>query len=105
MVDLGGKGTQFHAIHFATRLIPLAQAYHYRASGHVYEEYQESLAAGLYARAHGIVLDRLASEAILREDVGVLRKLLEAINDEDVPEWENGGGVSCGSKRLWQHEN
>ena len=70
------------------------QAYHHRASGHVFEEYEESLAAGLDDRAHEIVLDRLASEAILREDAGVLRKLLAAINDENVPEWENGGGVS-----------
>lgn len=70
------------------------QAFNYRTNGEVYEEFLVSLEAGLFNRAHGIVVDRLASEAILREDVAVLERLLEKLPDEAVDEWDEGGGVS-----------
>lgn len=60
----------------------------------MYREYLASLEAGLFNRAHAIVLDRLASEAILREDVAVLQRLLDKLQDEAVDDWERGGGVS-----------
>lgn len=60
----------------------------------MYEEFLVSLEAGLLNRAHGIVVDRLASEAILREDVAVLQRLLEKLQDKVVDDWEKGGGVS-----------
>ncbi|KAI5450447.1 hypothetical protein NCC49_003070 [Naganishia albida] len=70
-----------------------AEAFNYRTNGEVYEEFLVSLEAGLFNRAHGIVVDRLASEAILREDVAVLERLLEKLPDEVVDEWDKGGGL------------
>lgn len=60
----------------------------------MYREYVVSLEAGLFGRAHDVVINRLASEAILREDVAVLQRLLEKLQGEGVAEWEKGGGVS-----------
>lgn len=39
-------------------------------------------------------MDRLASEAILRDDVGLLKKLLAELENENVENWANGGAVS-----------
>lgn len=60
----------------------------------MYREYLAFLEADLFNRAHGIVVDRLASEAILREDVAVLKRLVEKLQDGAVDDWEKGGGVS-----------
>lgn len=47
--------------------------------GSVYEEYHALVDANLYNRAHRILLDKLAPEAILRDDLALLRRLCEPI--------------------------
>jgi hypothetical protein len=93
-VDCWSKGTLDSGRQVGQWLIHHSQAFHHRGNGQVYQEYLASLEAGLFDRAHSVVLDRLASEAILREDMGVLRKLMESLEDQSVSDWENGGGVS-----------
>ncbi|KAJ9092013.1 hypothetical protein QFC21_006993 [Naganishia friedmannii] len=70
-----------------------AKAFHYHAQGEIYFEFLTSLEAGLFNRAHAILVDRLASEAILRDDVGLLKKLLTELEDENVENWANGGAT------------
>jgi nuclear pore complex protein Nup98-Nup96 len=52
-------------------------------------------------RAHRIVLQRLAPEVILREDIGLLRKLLADLEDARIVDWHKGGQVSVWCMRAW----
>lgn len=44
-------------------------------------------------RAHCIVVQRLAPEVVLREDMGLLRRLLSGLEDARVTDWHKGGQV------------
>ena len=72
----------------------LLQANLYASQGNVYSEFLSCKQAGLMDRAHNIVVQRLAPEVILREDVGLLRKLLAGLEDARVADWHKGGQVS-----------
>ena len=58
-------------------------------------EFKELLQADLSDRAHRILKDKLAIEAILRGDDGLLKKLCLLFEGREPPEWEYGGQVSC----------
>lgn len=60
------------------------------SSGVVYQEYHAVVDAKLWSRAHRILIDKLAPEAILRDDLVLLRKLCEPIQDKP-EEWQYGG--------------
>jgi hypothetical protein len=64
-----------------------------RDDGNIYEEYQHLLRAGLFDRAHGVVLTDLAPEAIIRRDNDLLRRLVEPLADKEVETWNHGGKV------------
>lgn len=54
-------------------------------------------------RAHRIVLQSLAPEVILREDIGLLRKLLADLENARIVDWHKGGQVSVRFMRTgWQ---
>ena len=56
-------------------------------------EYFELAKAGLYDRAHRILVDKLLPEAILRDDLELIKRLCETIGGK-VQGWEYGGQVS-----------
>jgi hypothetical protein len=58
-----------------------------------YGEYNELVKAGLYDRAHKILIQYLAGEAVLREDLGLLRRLCGMVEGK-ANGWEYGGKVS-----------
>lgn len=49
------------------------------SSGSVYNEYHALIDSKLYNRAHRILLDKLAPEAVLRDDLTLLRRMTEPI--------------------------
>ncbi|KAJ9120885.1 hypothetical protein QFC22_002820 [Naganishia vaughanmartiniae] len=78
---------------FLVNLLCVPASWVAEAKGEIYSEFLASLEAGLFNRAHGIFIDRLASEAVLRDDVGLLKKLLAELEDENVEDWANGGST------------
>lgn len=66
-------------------------------------EYHALLQAKLYDRAHKILVEKLAPEAVLRDDKILLRRLCSKLESKGVSGWEYGGKVSGqrkGSGRL-----
>lgn len=66
-------------------------------------EYHALLQAKLYDRAHKILVEKLAPEAVLRDDKVLLRRLCSKLESKGVSGWEYGGKVSDqrkGSGRL-----
>lgn len=51
------------------------------------------MAAEQFTLAHGIVVIELAPEAVLRNDMNLLRKLFEPFRGQAVSGWEAGGEV------------
>jgi len=51
--------------------------------------------AGLHDRAHRILVDKLAPEAVIRDDLVLLRRLCEPLEGKNPDNWEFGGKVSC----------
>jgi nuclear pore complex protein Nup98-Nup96 len=63
------------------------------SQGDAFEEYHSLLKAELWIRAHRILVDKLAPEAILRDDLVLLRRLCNPLVGK--PDgWEYGGQVS-----------
>jgi nuclear pore complex protein Nup98-Nup96 len=60
------------------------------SSGDAWGEYHSLLKAELWARAHRILIDKLAPEAVLRGDLGLLGRLCEGLVGK-VDGWEYGG--------------
>lgn len=66
-------------------------------------EYHAHLQAKLYDRAHKILVEKLAPEAVLRDDKVLLRRLCSKLEDKGVSGWDYGGKVSDqrkGGERL-----
>jgi nuclear pore complex protein Nup98-Nup96 len=62
------------------------------SDGDAYGEYHALIGAGLWRRAHRILVAKLAPEAVLRGDMPLLRKLCEPLVSK--PDgWEYGGKV------------
>lgn len=62
----------------------------------MYEEYKLLLAAEQYTGAHFVAINALAPEAIIRDDLDLLNKLLQPFENVDisVDNWSSGGKVS-----------
>lgn len=69
------------------------QAFAAKYNGDVFLEYQLLLGAKQLDEAHGIVVLELAPEAILRNDLVMLRRLLEPFDPRLVSDWNQGGKV------------
>ena len=74
-------------------------------NGDVFLEFELRLAAKDLNGAHDIVVSELAPEAVLRGDLGVLRRLLQPLTPDVVVNWDVGGQVSrsrllCGAMLI-----
>lgn len=67
-----------------------ARACHLSAQGAAFDEYHALVDAKLYERAHRILLDKLAPEAIMRKDLALLAKLCRPV-DGRPDGWQYGG--------------
>ncbi|KAI0318527.1 nuclear protein 96-domain-containing protein [Amylostereum chailletii] len=70
-----------------------AKAIHELSNGNVYEAYQLYLQAGLYNAAHEIAVLELAPEAVIRDDMELLKSLFEKIAGHPVEGWHLRGKV------------
>ncbi|KAK4689973.1 nuclear pore complex protein Nup98-Nup96, partial [Tremellales sp. Uapishka_1] len=61
------------------------------SSGDAFREYHELLRAGLFEKAHKILIEKLAPEAVIRNDLVLLRRLCEPLEGRDPQGWEFGG--------------
>ncbi|KAI9069844.1 hypothetical protein FKP32DRAFT_1586561 [Trametes sanguinea] len=70
-----------------------AKAIHALRSGNVYEAYELYLSAGLYDAAHDLAVLELAPDAVIREDLLLLRELFEVFDGRPVTGWTERGKV------------
>ena len=63
-------------------------------NGEVYDAYQLYLQAGLYDTAHELAVLKLAPEAVIRDDLTLLKTLFERIAGHAVDSWHVRGQVS-----------
>lgn len=68
-----------------------AKAMHALDSGEVYDAYQLYLQAGLYDTAHELAVLELAPEAVIRDDLTLLKTLFERIAGHAVDSWHVRG--------------
>ncbi|THH00872.1 hypothetical protein EW026_g1746 [Hermanssonia centrifuga] len=68
-----------------------AKAVHALASGNVYEAYELYLAAGMYNSAHELAVLELAPDAIIKDDLELLKDLFERIDGHAVDGWHVRG--------------
>lgn len=61
------------------------------STGDAWGEYHALLQAKIYDRAHKILVEKLAPEAVLRDDKALLRRLCLKLEDKGVSGWEYGG--------------
>ena len=71
-----------------------AKASRLASAGDAFAQYHELLLGGLYDHAHRILVDSLAPEAVLREDMALLRRLCEPLGKFKPDGWEYSGKVS-----------
>ncbi|TIA83864.1 hypothetical protein E3P98_00468 [Wallemia ichthyophaga] len=74
-----------------------AKATHAQYKGDRYAQYKLLLAAEMHSEAHAVAVDVLAPEAIIRDDLALLRRLLEPLVTESVDGWASRG------KLLWEY--
>ncbi|EIW55247.1 uncharacterized protein TRAVEDRAFT_130647 [Trametes versicolor FP-101664 SS1] len=70
-----------------------AKAIHALDSGKVYEAYELYLSAGLYNAAHDIAVLELAPDAVIRDDLALLRELFDVFDGRPVNGWNERGKV------------
>ena len=70
-----------------------AKAARLASAGDAFAQYHELLRGGLCDDAHRILVDDLAPEAVLREDMVLLRRLCEPLGEFKPDGWEYGGKV------------
>lgn len=70
-----------------------AQATLDRYNGDVFSQYKSLLAAEEHSTAHRIAVVDLAPEAIIRNDLTLLRRLFDVFEPQDTADWESGGRV------------
>lgn len=80
-----------------------ARAAAFGSDGDVWQEYHATVRAELYDRAHRILLQKLAPEAVLRGDLQLLRRLCGQIEDTGVTGWEYGGKLFIDYADLLEH--
>ncbi|KAI0350876.1 hypothetical protein OH77DRAFT_1498850 [Trametes cingulata] len=68
-----------------------AKAVHALDSGKVYEAYELYLSAGLYDAAHDLAVLELAPDAVIRQDLALLRELFEVFEGRPVSGWNDRG--------------
>ncbi|KAK8869988.1 hypothetical protein IAR55_000558 [Kwoniella newhampshirensis] len=61
------------------------------SSGNAWGEYQALLKAKLYDRAHRVLVQKLAPEAVIRDDISLLRRLCQGLEGKGVARWEFEG--------------
>ena len=69
------------------------QAFLARSKSDHYSEYKHLVAAGNLAEAHRVALSYLTPEIIIRNDLNLIRKLLEPLKSSGLAEWPLGGQV------------
>ncbi len=62
-------------------------------NGDVFAAYELFLAAGLYSPAHEIAVFKLAPDAVIRQDLDLLRSLFTKISGHPVDDWQDRGKV------------
>ncbi|KAI0764576.1 nuclear protein 96-domain-containing protein [Trametes elegans] len=70
-----------------------AKAVHALDGGELYEAYQLYIAAGLYNSAHDIAVLELAPDAVIRQDLLLLRELFDVFDGHPVNGWNERGKV------------
>ncbi|KAI0332827.1 hypothetical protein GY45DRAFT_1245970 [Cubamyces sp. BRFM 1775] len=70
-----------------------AKAIHALHVGNVYEAYELYLSAGLYDAAHDIAVLELAPDAVVRQDLLLLRELFDVFDGRPVNGWNDRGKV------------
>ncbi|OCH85762.1 hypothetical protein OBBRIDRAFT_739307 [Obba rivulosa] len=70
-----------------------AKAIHALYSGDVFEAYELYLAAGLYVAAHDLAVQELAPDAVIRQDLTLLKELFSRFHSHRVDTWDKGGEV------------
>ncbi|KAK9710390.1 hypothetical protein K7432_008451 [Basidiobolus ranarum] len=70
-----------------------AKALHAKSNGMDYEEAVCLLHANKWNQAHQLIVEKLAPDALLRNQICRLKSLLSHIDSEEVADWENGGLV------------
>ncbi|KAH9941590.1 nuclear protein 96-domain-containing protein [Epithele typhae] len=70
-----------------------AKAVYALDSGKVYDAYELYLAAGLYDAAHDLAVLELAPDAVIRQDLLLLRELFEVFNGRPITGWSLRGKV------------
>lgn len=71
-----------------------AQAADLAAAGDAFGEFHALLRAGLYNRAHRLLTSGFVSEAVLRGDYSLVRRLCEPLEEHHPDGWEYGGKAS-----------
>lgn len=69
------------------------QALYAMYQGNVFHAYELYLAAGQHRIAHELAVLELAPDAVIRNDLGVLRSLFDTINGFEVDGWNLRGKV------------
>jgi hypothetical protein len=81
------------------RLTPGVQATYALNRGDVFEAYQLYLQAGLHSAAHELAVFELAPEAVIRDDLELVKTLFDRFTGHAVDEWHVRGKVrktTCG---------
>lgn len=63
--------------------------------GDVYGAYELYLSASMYNAAHDLAVRELAPDAVIREDLELLKSLFEQFRNHSVDDWHVRGKVSC----------
>ncbi|ODN73518.1 hypothetical protein L202_08018 [Cryptococcus amylolentus CBS 6039] len=91
--DVTADDTSFlvETLRIPAEWIHAARAAAFTSSGDAWKEYHALLEARLFDRAHRVLLERLAPEAIIRDDRALLKKLCLKLEGKGVAGWEFGG--------------
>ncbi|OCF35297.1 nuclear pore complex protein Nup98-Nup96 [Kwoniella heveanensis BCC8398] len=68
-----------------------SRAASFSSAGNAWAEYHALLQAGLWDRAHKVLIDKLAPEAVIRDDKALLRRLCSGLDGRGAAGWEFGG--------------
>ncbi|WWC85271.1 uncharacterized protein L201_000133 [Kwoniella dendrophila CBS 6074] len=93
-----------------TLMIPIEWIHESRAaslssSGDAWGEYHALIKAKLFDKAHKILIEKLAPEAILRDDKVLLKRLCFELQGKGVDNWEYGGKLFLDWIELTSNDN
>lgn len=66
----------------------------------MYEAYELYLSAGLYDAAHDIAVLELAPDAVIRDDLALLRELFDVFDGRPVNGWSERGKVLSPARSM-----